>query len=68
MESSNDTSFGRSDFMDSSYYQSMKKYLNVIEHDYGEGGNKKFVLFEAKDIAKRVVIHYHLGTSAHSEI
>ena len=54
MESSNDTSFGRSDFMDSSYYQSMKKYLNVIEHDYGEGGNKKFVLFEAKDIAKRV--------------
>ena len=53
MESSN-TSPGHADFMDSSYYQSMKKHLNVIQHDYGDGGDKKFVLFETKDIAQRV--------------
>ena len=33
----------------------MKKHLNVIEHDYGEGGDKKLVVFETKDIAQRVV-------------
>ena len=53
MESPN-TSPGHADFMDSSYYQSMKKHLNVIQHDYGDGGDKKFVLFETKDIAQRV--------------
>ena len=34
----------------------MKKHLNVIEHDYGEGGDKKLVVFETKDIAQRVHI------------
>lgn len=52
MESS--TSSRHTDFMDSSYYKSMKKHLNVIEHDYGEGGDKKLVVFETKDIAQRV--------------
>ena len=31
----------------------MKKHLNVIEHDYGDGGDKKLVVFETKDIRRR---------------
>ena len=41
-------------FMESEYYQSMKDHINVIEHSYGPGGDKKLVLFETKDIAERI--------------
>lgn len=46
--------FEKADFMESDYYQSMKKRINIIEHSYGPCGDKKLVLFETKDIAKRI--------------